>query len=295
MIIVKLLGGLGNQMFQFAAGYALATHHDLPLKVDLTALKNYPRHSGFQLDKIFAGHFEQAKKIDLFKSLGLLSSKISKQGIEVSTEATLKSGSRVLQQPTLNFWPEFFDYRKKNMYVSGYWQSSKYFEGVENELRRIFEFKNLLEDNNLKLAEEMRSRQSVSIHMRRGDYVTNPRANAFHGVCSKAYYDTSIEYIRQQYPNANFYVFSDDPEFAGATFHGQDDFKIIKNNSGESSYRDMQLMGFCKHHIIANSTFSWWGAWLCRHRSKTVIAPKKWFVGNEYEIVDIYEDNWIRL
>ena len=295
MIITKLLGGLGNQMFQFAAGYALAKRHNLPLKIDITALKKYPRHSGFQLDDIFSGAFELANKVDLTRSLGLFHTKRARQGISISNEETLKALPRVLQHPTHNFWTDFFDYGKKNIYLSGYWQSSKYFQGFENDLRAIFEFKNNLKNENKELAEEMQSEQSVSIHLRRGDYVSNPKAYAFHGVCSQAYYQASIGLIRQRCPNAKFYVFSDDAEFAKAEFQDEPDFKFINNNRDKNSYIDMHLMSLCKHHIIANSTFSWWGAWLSQHDLKTVIAPKKWFSGSEEEIVDIYEENWIKI
>jgi len=295
MIITKLLGGLGNQMFQFAAGYALAKHHNLPLKIDITALKKYPRHAGFQLDDIFSGSFELANKVDLTRSLGLFYGKRTLQGITISNEETLKALPRVVQHPTHNFWPDFFEYRKKNIYVSGYWQSSKYFKGYENDLRAIFEFKNDLKNENKELAEEMQSEQSVSIHLRRGDYVSNPRANAFHGVCSPTYYKAAIGLVKQQNPYAKYFVFSDDAEFASAEFQDQSDIKIVSNNRERNSYIDMHLMSFCKHHIIANSTFSWWGAWLSQHDLKTVIAPKKWFAGSEDEIVDIYEDAWIKL
>lgn len=295
MIITKLLGGLGNQMFQYAAGYSLAKRNGMPLKLDISALKKYSRHAGYQFEEIFSGHFEIADTFDLIRSLGLSGWKLRHQGIDVAAHKPFKKSTRIAQQKTHNYWPELFSYSKNNTYISGYWQSSKYFRGFENELRQIFEIKTTLKGRNKEIAEKIHSEYSVSVHLRRGDYISNQNANKFHGVCSLDYYKSAIELMSNRYPNAKYYIFSDDIEFAKAEFQNDSKYTIVDGNNGVKSYLDMHLMSLCNSHIIANSTFSWWGAWLSQGEMKFVIAPKTWFAGSEDPIKDIYEDTWLQM
>lgn len=295
MIIVKLLGGLGNQMFQYAAGYALAKHLDLPLKVDTTALQRNKMHGGFQFDKIFLGKVSIASKLDLIKCLGLSFRSIPTQGIEIKDYQKFSKSQHVYYQNTHNFMTNFFIQKNRRLYLSGYWQSSKYFKMYEKDIRAFFKFKNEFSGQNRDLSRAIRSNQSVSIHIRRGDYISNPKAQAFHGTCPDEYYEKAIANIKSKNPNALFFVFSDDPSYAASKFGSRKNFITVPFNDNEDAFRDMYLMSLCKTHVIANSTFSWWGAWLSDNHSKTVFAPKKWFSGSSEAIVDIYEDGWSTL
>lgn len=294
MIITKLIGGLGNQMFQYAAGLATAERTGAPLYVDTTALRRYTRHQGYQFPDIFTGPFQEASQWDLFRVLRLQKKKITKRGVTIDPTWRPNAKSRVIQQNTHNYWPEF-DQVQGQCYLEGYWQSSKYFANATDKVRAAFRFKNVANPANQSIAAQMRSEMSVSVHIRRGDYVTNANALKFHGICEWSYYDQAIQMLEERLENPKFYIFSDDPALARGQYPDPDRFTVIDINRGADSYRDMELMTMCKHHIIANSSFSWWGAWLADHPKKIVIAPSLWSVGSPEPVIDIYEPNWLRL
>jgi hypothetical protein len=161
-------------------------------------------------------------------------------------------------------------------FACGYWQSSKYFSDYEKEIREDFQFIKPLDRKNLSVLKKIEKTSSASIHIRRGDYVSNSKINKVHGTCSITYYRKAINHLKRKFPNSAFFVFSDDPNWV------KENIKInnatyVDWNQGKNSYKDMQLMSRCKHNIIANSSFSWWGAWLNCNPKKIIIAPKIWF------------------
>lgn len=294
LIITKLLGGLGNQMFQYAAGLALARSNRLPLCIDVSALRAYKFHQGYQFETIFSGTFNQASRWELFRMLGLGKSKVTHGSISVYPEWQPNDHTRWIRQSTHNFWPGFRDLDRA-CYLAGYWQSPKYFADVESELRAAFSFREPLAGPNLEVAARIAEGNSVSLHIRRGDYISNLSSNRFHGICDWDYYERSIELIQRRLPDAHFFAFSDEPEAVKSYFSKDERIEVIDINSGITSYRDMQLMTACRHHVIANSTFSWWAAWLAGYPEKIVIAPSNWFAGSKETVVDIYEPSWIRI
>lgn len=292
MIISRLIGGLGNQMFQFAAGYALAKKLELPLRLDVGSLKKYSRHNGYQFNKIFDGEFFTASVLDVVSVLGLRNYRYRFNSVEVNPSYMLKNDSSIFLERSHNFCEEY-ETISKSCYLSGYWQSDKYFSEFSNEIKEIFRFKDNLDFKNSIILEEISKCTSVGIHVRRGDYLSNPSASLFHGLCPITYYLEAIKIIIAKDIDARFYVFSDDPSFVKESFGHIKGLVIVDINQGKDSYNDMRLLASCKHHIIANSSFSWWGSWLANSPNQIVIAPKIWFAGSKEKIIDIYNQNWI--
>jgi len=136
--------------------------------------------------------------------------------------------------------------------------------------------------------------ESVSVHIRRGDYISNPITNQYHGSLDIGYYQNALKIMLKKINNPHFFVFSDDYEWAERNIKSDSPITYIKHNSAKN-YEDLRLMSMCKHHIIANSSFSWWGAWLASNKNKMVIGPQKWFLGKKYNDADRMPENWIRI
>jgi hypothetical protein len=180
--------------------------------------------------------------------------------------------------------------------VSGYWQGEKFFINNKNTIRRDFQFIKLMDRKNINILEEINKVNSVSVHVRRGDYISDKKTNEFHGVCTLRYYNNAIKKIKQTIKSPKFFVFSDDSEWVKNNLK-IDNATYVNWNNGDNSYKDMQLMSHCKHNIIANSSFSWWGAWLNTSPGKIVIAPKKWFINDEAQkkSKDLIPKEWIKI
>ena len=195
---------------------------------------------------------------------------------------------------------------KEPAYLTGYFQSEKYFKGIESKVRDAFRFSDKIWENiPLEMIHKIRDYQkridsvtSVSIHVRRGDYLEN--SEAYGGICTEDYYKKAIEYIKGRFPDAVFFVFSNDPKWAKdwidekyASECNNNCFEIIDGTSEDTGYLDLFLMSRCRHYILANSSFSWWGAWLNASPEKTVVAPSKWF--NHQDCKDIYMEEMIKI
>jgi hypothetical protein len=190
--------------------------------------------------------------------------------------------------------PAFFDIGR-NVNIFGYFQSEKYFKFIRKDILNIFKFKGASDPNYLEVVRKIQASNSVSVHIRRGDYVLNKTANAFHGVLSIAYYKKALNHIKANVAKPKIFLFSDDPEWVRKNFSFIGRFDLVDFNRGELSYRDMELMSLCKHNIIANSSFSWWGAWLNLNKDKIVIAPKKWLRDESVPLNDIIPESWVSL
>ena len=294
MIISKLIGGLGNQMFQFAAGHALAKRLNMQHRIDIILLNKYKSHNGYQLNQIFDSNFEIASYFELFGLLKLKTFSVVYESVDKVDPYLFKPKNRIFREYSHNFINEFKNINSE-CYLSGYWQSTKYFEDVEQDLRKIFSFKNDLKGLNKSYEIEIKNTNSVCVHVRRGDYITNLNAAKFHGICEMDYYNNAIKLISNSIENPTYFIFSDDVEYVKSNFSYLKNYTIVHNNQGSESYNDMRLMGMCKHHIIANSSFSWWGAWLAGWKEQIVIAPKIWFAGSDEPVRDIYKPEWILL
>lgn len=287
MIISRLIGGLGNQMFQYAVGRSLAIANSCELKLDVSGFENYTLHNGYELDifNIKAG-------IANSKEVSRLVSKQSRLMRFVFRKLKIKKSTHFLEK-SFTFDHNLFD-AKPPVYLDGYWQSYKYFESIEPQLKQEFSLKNSISRLNLDISEQISSVNAVSVHIRRGDYVSNKHTNSVHGLCSLDYYRAAIQTITERVENPFFFIFSDDIAWIKDNLTTNSDTVYVDHNSGKQSYNDMYLMSLCQHHIIANSSFSWWGAWLGANAKKIVIAPKQWFV-NDTVTNDLIPKSWLRL
>lgn len=287
MVVSRLIGGLGNQMFQYAAGRSLAELAKCELKIDVSGFQNYALHNGYELNifNINAG-------IASSKDISSLVNKQSRLMSFIYRKLHIKK-SKNLVESGFAFNANFFNV-SSSVYIDGYWQSYKYFELIDSQLRQEFTFKSPICGLNLQLSKKISSTNSVSVHVRRGDYVTNKQTNSVHGVCSVDYYHAAIHVIVENVENPVLFVFSDDIAWVKNNLTFYSPVVFVDHNTGKQSYNDMYLMSLCKHHIIANSSFSWWGAWLGSNPTKLVIAPKKWFT-NDAVTVDLIPETWIRL
>lgn len=293
MIIVRLMGGLGNQMFQYALGKRIALLRNTNVKTDVSFLKDATYNHTirkFELD-VFSSNIQIATDSEVNNFSSVQKSKI-KKGIQrvlpfifpyhTFGEPTHEYNALILTSP-------------KNSLLIGYWQTEKYFLPIQDIIRKEFTFKRTLGGLNAKFADEIKSENSVSIHIRRGDYVHHSETSLFHGICTPEYYTAAIELIKSKVNNIHLYIFSDDMLWVKTNMEFDVPVTYIDDNSGDDSYIDMYLMSLCKHNIIANSSFSWWGAWLNNNPHKNVVAPSKWFNNTTVNINDVIPVGWHKL
>ncbi len=288
MIIVQLTGGLGNQLFQYAMGRSLSVRLNTEFKIDKSFFKDYEWHD-YSLDpfNLKCGEAD-ADEIDII---------LKRRAVKTERIITKLTGrlTGVITENSLLYDPK---YKKitSPAYLKGYWQCAKYFDDTESVIRQDLQIKIPPSLENSGILKRISETNSVSLHIRRGNYVNVAEVNSVHGTCSMDYYQEALRYIKQRVANPVFYVFSDDIAWAKANLTGNDNFVFIDVNDAAHDYEDLRLMQHCKHHIIANSTFSWWGAWLNTSSEKIVIAPSKWFADEEKNKTAsaIIPDNWVR-
>ncbi len=291
MIISQVIGGLGNQMFQYAVGRSLALRNNTTLRLDVSGFENYGLHQGFELHRVFACSVELASAKDVQKILGWQSSpKIRKFLLRLNLTVQHRKG--LIVEPYFNYWPEVI-HTPRDSYLTGYWQSEKYFKDNAASIRSDFTFRLPLDTRNRELAATIDQVDAVSLHIRRGDYANNSKTYAKHGLCSLDYYHAAVKYVAERVESPQFFVFSDDMTWVRENLKINFPCQFVEHNQGENSYIDMQLMSLCKHHIIANSSFSWWGAWLNPSLTKIVIAPQKWFA-SDTAVDDLFPQEWVR-
>jgi len=295
MIIVKLDGGLGNQMFQMAIGRILAEKNQTFLTFDKTFFNYNKRRLGhtprnyelriFEESYLFAGE----KEILNFHRLSTINRIKRKLGLNYPKsfrESSFDFNSRVLNQ-------------KAPVYLRGFFQSYKYFKGYEELIKKIFVFpQNCLEEINQELLKHIKDSSTLAIHIRRGDYVQDKSIQQYHGNLTTEYYLKAISTVVSKISGLTLIFFSDDNQWVKKEFQNLDHQKMfVDYNTGANSWKDMFLMSCCNHQIIANSSFSWWAAWLNENPDKMVIAPKKWFEKSEKDMntKDLIPPQWIRI
>jgi hypothetical protein len=289
MFIIQLMGGLGNQMFQYAAARALSLKRGIPFTIDFDDPYIYAKRS-FGLD-VFNLEYKKASVVQL------LLSKPKTKVLRRLYKWTGNNPDKYLyrENKDFHFQPELFNCAD-NSYISGFWQSEKYFADIADTIREDFTFKHPAVGANQKWLNTIQSCTAVSLHIRRGDYVSVAHVNKLHGTCDMNYYQTAIKTIAAKVDNPVFFCFSDDIEWVKENL--KTDFKthyIDNNNTPENGHEDMRLMSHCNHHIIANSSFSWWGAWLNPDPRKVVVAPQKWVTNSSIITGDLIPASWIRL
>jgi hypothetical protein len=181
-------------------------------------------------------------------------------------------------------------------YLDGYWQCERYFKDLAERIREDFKILTAPNEANAMMLQQILETEAVSVHIRRGDYVSNPETNAVHGTCDLDYYVRAAELMKSRVGRPlRFFVFSDEPAWVRANLDLGAEMTFIEHNGPNADYEDMRLMSACKHHIIANSSFSWWGAWLNPSPNKLVVAPKRWFRTNNLSDRDLVPTDWIRV
>lgn len=292
MIVVKLMGGLGNQMFQYAVGRSLSSASKAELKLDVSWFESIPQNTTkrvYQLGVLNCiENFAKQEEIERLRG-GDLRKWLSRW----SGNARLGKKSHICER-SARFDPSLFTY-KDNVYLEGFWQSEKYFIGARELLLHEFSLKAEPDAANRELAQNIAATNAVSVHVRRGDYITNSNASDFHGACSLEYYHQAMNKIAGLVDNPFFFVFSDDPAWATTNIKSEYDIAYMMHNGPDNGVDDLFLMSRCRHHIIANSTFSWWGAWLCTNPDKIVVAPRNWFASSHLDTSDLLPDSWLRI
>jgi hypothetical protein len=291
MIVVKLMGGLGNQLFQYACGRALSTQLKTELVLDLDTL----------LDRSPREHFVFREfDLDLFKldTYFVFDQKHKKK----FNRKSIFSGSNLqIKEKGFQYMPVFENLKKKqHIYLDGYWQSYKYFEKISDKLKKEFQFNLMLTEQQLQLRKKLIQSKSVCVNFRRADFVTIPSAVQTHGASSLHYYKKAIDYLKTRLGNdLQFFVFSDDIEWCKTNFTSELPVFFVTHDpyKGERFSSYLQLMTFCKHFIIPNSTFGWWAAWLANYEDKIVITPKQWFADPllQSQTHDLRPKSWITI
>ena len=280
MIITKLKGGLGNQLFQYAAGRAVALHHKVPLKLDLTILKTDKLHNGYRLDQ-FAIQADIATDNEIVKLKG---------GNNVLISALRKAGLVKKKSYFKEKRSSYFDrgiFKNNFVYLNGYWQNELYFSNIRELLLEELSPISSMNDLGCAYLEQIKKTNSVSLHVRRRDYLTLENI----GVLDVDYYMKAVEYIRKNLEEPTFYIFSDDLDWCKKSLGFLDGCIYVDRTQTEID--DLKLMSFCQHNIIANSSFSWWGAWLNQNLKKTVIAPKGWLL-NDPGSSNVILPDWVK-
>ena len=280
MIITKLKGGLGNQLFQYAAGRAVALHHKVPLKLDVTTFETYNPHNGYRLDQ-FAIQAEIAAENEIINLKGrstVLFSALRKAGL-------VKRKSYFKEKRSSYFDASVF--KNNYVYLDGYWQNELYFSDIRELILEELSLNSSMNDLSFAYLECIKKNNSVSIHVRRGDYLNLKNIN----VLDVDYYMKAVEYIRKIVEKPTFYIFSDDLEWCKSSLAFLGDCIYVERTQTEID--DLKLMSFCQHNIIANSSFSWWGAWLNQNPNKTVIAPKGWLL-NDPGSSNVIPSDWVK-
>lgn len=295
MIRVALNGGLGNQLFQYAAAKTLAVKHGTSLEFDVI-----PLYSKLQLSALAT---YRKPELDVFCIEAQTNGMLFKNKFLYPLSKTQFFLNRFYNRWKFNYYMEkdfAFDGSvmelPDNTYLDGHFQSERYFKPAEEIIRKECRFKRPLTGQNSEWEKLINNAVSVSVHIRRGDYVALQKNIQKHGTTSPEYYKKAVSYIAEKINQPVFFIFTDDVPWVREHFTLDFPFHIIGNNTtADSSHLDMQLMSFCRHHIICNSTFSWWGAWLNNKSDKTVIAPEKWFADPSINSKDIYPPDWIKL
>jgi hypothetical protein len=277
MIIAKLMGGMGNQMFQYAISRNLSLKYNVPLKIDLSFLQNKNMGPNF----VYRDY-----DLNLFNVC---------EDFEVSLDNVI-----MVSQPQFNYSQDLIDSLEKpvregfNILLNGYWQSPLFFSDYESQIREDLKFKDDIENQSgeiKELLDKIKSSNSVMINVRRTDYLNT----TFHGVMEMDYINKAKELIESKVKNVNYFVFSDDVEWCKENIKYENMTIVDHSYKGDKFGYYLQLMMNCKHFIIPNSTFAWWAAWLNNDSSKIVIAPKQWFTDDNINTADLIPSNWIRI
>jgi hypothetical protein len=300
MFIVRIYEGLGNQMFQYAF-YRRLLADGKDAYMDISAYEKHFAHYGYELSKVFNIRERLATRAQIKKVRRSLNEMNIFQRIYRRTKLLLrypyvhyKENSLSPSKNQYKFDPSVLKLRGPR-YLDGNWMFYKYFENIEHILRKEFVFKNIEDSRNRQMASKIKSSKAVSIHIRRGDFVANPFwGNIWGKICDLNYYQKAIQLIKGKVKNPVFFVFSDDLDWCIKHLPIVN-AQFVDFNRGENSYKDMYLMSLCRLNIIANSSFSWWAAWLNENPGKIVIAPNRWIKPYDIDRKNFFPPKWLTI
>jgi hypothetical protein len=288
-IVSRLHGGLGNQLFAYATGYALARRTKASHKVD-TRVFSEAGERPFALSD-FDLPLDEATPGELHAVAPQWGPWWKNKLILWRQRRTPFARRRWVREETLDFDPRLADVRPP-AYLDGWWQSEKYFAAHADEIRGMFRPRASAVARVGTLAARLAASDAIAVHVRRGDYVDQAHIAAFHGLCSADYYAQAIAWIRERRPNAPLVLFSDDPAWTRAQFGSWANARMIVGEPQHSAIEDFALLASCRHFVIANSSFSWWAAWLGGSPEKLVVAPRRWFRGRDVKPADRFPPGW---
>lgn len=288
MDVIELSGGIGNQMFQYALYKAFETKN-IDVLIDTSFYESEQSLREIKINFFPNVKFQkiEEKKANLLRGYGYHDNILNKIYYKV-----YKNKSNLYEEKIdLGYQPEIF--AMQNTYLSGYWQSELYFANISEKIRKDFIFSQIIQtDQYKKYWNQVRTTESVSIHIRRGDYLQEQLQKIYGNICTVEYYKNAIAYIRSKLVQPIFFVFSDDITWAEQNIY-EPGMILIDSKGKWDEVSDLNLMHECKHHIIANSSFSWWGAWLGIEKNRIVLSPSKWF--NNHTQTDMICKSWIRI
>ena len=271
MKIVKILGGIGNQMFQYAFLLALKAKYNEEFLIDTSIFDTWKIHNGYELENVFGIKEKRATPADIRR----VSWYFKKYELRRSVSLYFPKRTACLEKSPYHFYPEFQNV-EGDAYYDGYWQYYKYFETVKDVVLSAFQFAPDTNTRNIDLIRDMSNQDFISIHVRRGDYLESPE---YAGICDIDYYKEAIRVVTEKIAAPTFLIFSNDinwcKQHISPLLNGHPT-TFVDWNVGKTSFRDMELMSMCKANIIANSSFSWWAAYLKKTADKLVVAPRKW-------------------
>ncbi|WPU95796.1 alpha-1,2-fucosyltransferase [Mucilaginibacter sabulilitoris] len=291
MDVVVIFNGLGNQMSQYAFYLQKKSVNKSTYLIDFCSSQN---HNGMELHRVF----DIDLKVTLFQRFLMVLFKIL---IVEKYKIIVKPLRSLLRFFNCNVIYENFNYSFNSSYLLpskgitfyyGGWHSEKYFLSVKDKIVKEFEFLKPIDPENVDYIHSISKHNSIGIHIRRGDYLDADNFNLFGDVCNKAYFEAAIDLIENKLNNPHFFVFSNDMSWVKANLF-MNKVTYITCNNGKNSWKDMYLMSLCKHNIISNSTFSWWGAWLNKNVDKLVISPKRYLKKDKF--TDFYPESWTKL
>lgn len=295
MVIVKLSGGLGNQLFQYAAARRLSVFHQTILKLDVTLFEHYKLRNYCLSPFSILENFATSQEIAEVK--GISGRRLSKFPFRFLQRLVRSHRSPIFCEPLVRPFDPNILKTPKDIYLDGYWQSEKYFVDIQDIIRREFTIKYAQDRQSQRVAEQIASTQSVSVHVRRSDYVSDFETNRTHGFCSPDYYKQCVSLITGRITDPHFFVFSDEPSWTTKNLRLGYPTTFVTHNDEDKACEDLRLISMCKHNIVANSSFSWWGAWLNPNPDKIVLSPKKWFndPGPDADASDVIPPRWIQV
>lgn len=291
MITIRLKGGMGNQMFQYALGVQLAKQLNTDLEIDLSALLDRSR-GDFVYRDFDLTIFKLQARFSVNPHFLRTIYKLKSSGITKLVRKVVDRNKQYLKEPHFHFYPTFLDDPQDDAVYEGWFQSYRYFEAVEEELSNAFEFKTGIITHSKNLYQQIQNTNAICLNVRRTDFLKVDNLNT----TNKDYFLNAAKYLANEVNNPHFYIFSDDIEWCRKELKLSSPTTLVDHSHKGTKFGNyMQLMIACKHYIIPNSSFAWWAIWLNKNQDKKVVAPKNWFNDPNINTTDLVPPDWIRM